>query len=308
MNAQDRTALMHAVLDGEATPEQGRALMALLVEDAQARAEYDALHALVTELGQLPQRPVPAGFAGRVMAAIEAHQLSVRSRVIDSRSARGWSSWVTETLRQALLPEPTWSGTSMKKIWIGGAVAALAVIAVAQFGFGGKTSDKDTMGTVVPAERHRAAQPSAGDVGVATGTGGTATTAQPATPAAAAQGNAVQGNALQGNALQGNAVQGNALQGNAVQGNAVQGNAVQGNAVQGNALQGNALQGNAVQGGMVQGNAVQGNAVQGGMVQGGMVQGGMVQGGMAQGGMAQGNAVQGNAVQGSQTQGSTANK
>ncbi len=56
----------------------------------------------------------------------------------------------------------------MKKIWIGGTVAiAIAIaIVVLQFGPGGKPADKDVVGTVMPAQRYRAEQPTGSDVQV----------------------------------------------------------------------------------------------------------------------------------------------
>ncbi len=56
----------------------------------------------------------------------------------------------------------------MKKIWMGGAVAVAAVtaIVVAQFGPGGKPAEKDVVGTVMPAQKYRAEQPTSSDVQV----------------------------------------------------------------------------------------------------------------------------------------------
>jgi len=59
-------------------------------------------------------------------------------------------------------------------------VAVVAVIGVAQFGLGGKPADKDVTGTIVPADRYRADQPTAGDVKVGAPTGaGTGTDERP---------------------------------------------------------------------------------------------------------------------------------
>ncbi len=60
------------------------------------------------------------------------------------------------------------SEVDMKKIWMGGAVAAAAVaaIVVLQSGPGGKPAEKDVVGTVMPAQRYRAEQPTSSDVQV----------------------------------------------------------------------------------------------------------------------------------------------
>ncbi len=56
----------------------------------------------------------------------------------------------------------------MKKIWIGGTVgiAIAAAIVILQFGPGGKPAGKDVVGTVMPAQRYRAEQPTSSDVQV----------------------------------------------------------------------------------------------------------------------------------------------
>ena len=58
MNPTERTRLMHAVLDGEATPEETRELERLLAADPAARAEYDELRSCSTRSPACP-RPFP---------------------------------------------------------------------------------------------------------------------------------------------------------------------------------------------------------------------------------------------------------
>ena len=51
MKHSDPTELMHAVLDGEASAEESRALQRLLDSDADARAEFAALERLFKARG-----------------------------------------------------------------------------------------------------------------------------------------------------------------------------------------------------------------------------------------------------------------
>jgi hypothetical protein len=51
-----------------------------------------------------------------------------------------------------------------RKIWIGGAIAAAAVILVVSSGVDFPPGSKDTVGTIVPAQRFRAPQNTADDV------------------------------------------------------------------------------------------------------------------------------------------------
>jgi hypothetical protein len=114
-----------------------------------------------------------------------------------------------------------------RRTWIGAAIAAAAVVAVAQYGFDFPPRGEDVLGTIVPAQRYRA--PQAAGVDVKPG----GETATPSTPVPTTQADAANGaaqNAAQGAAQ--NAAQRTAQ--NAAQGaaqNAAQGaaqNAAQG--------------------------------------------------------------------------------
>ena len=56
---------MHAVLDGEATPDEARGSSAILARDPAARAEFDELQRLFDELPACPRR-IPAGGTRRL--------------------------------------------------------------------------------------------------------------------------------------------------------------------------------------------------------------------------------------------------
>src|SRR5258708_20711699 len=82
MKPSELTALMHAVLDGEATPAEARALERRAAADPEARAEFDSLRALFDELKGLPQAFPPEGLVAAVMASLPSPQLSASSRVL----------------------------------------------------------------------------------------------------------------------------------------------------------------------------------------------------------------------------------
>ena len=60
-NNDDVLQLMHAVLDREASPEQQRALDALLASDPQARERFAEIERFFTRLGRLPEQEPPPG-------------------------------------------------------------------------------------------------------------------------------------------------------------------------------------------------------------------------------------------------------
>ena len=82
MKPSELTTLMHAVLDGEATPAETRELERHLAAEPEARAEFDSLRALFDELKGMPQAFPPEGMFASVMAGLTSSQLSAPSRVI----------------------------------------------------------------------------------------------------------------------------------------------------------------------------------------------------------------------------------
>jgi len=128
---------MHAALDGEATPEEVRALEDRLADDAAARAQFAELQRMFDGLARVPQRFPPEGLVAAVMAnlpAIEssrtgADQLFSPSGVIDANTGnvrgsipgkragvdRGFPLWAF--LRGDTMNEKT-SGSGKRKILI----------------------------------------------------------------------------------------------------------------------------------------------------------------------------------------------
>ena len=283
MQTSTATELMHAVLDGAATDAQALQLQQLLTADPAARSEFDAVQRLFSDLSRVPQRQPPEGLFAAVMAAVRLpparaqsaqgrRQLFPWPRVLSPaprdavpRSAykTRLSSRLTTLLRSIdMSDQQTRSTFGNRKAWIGGAVAAAAVLVVWQYGFGSGPQEKDVIGTIAPADRYRAPQPTAADIKLGTPAGGQPTLTNPTAQGNSGQTNAGQTNAGQTNAGQTNAGQTNAGQTNAGQTNAGQTNAGQTNAGQTNAGQTNAGQSNAGQTNAGQTNAGQTNAGQ----------------------------------------------
>src|SRR5512144_3283840 len=70
------TALMHAVLDGEATSEEARELDRIFAADPAARAEFDELKRLFDDLGRVPKAYPPEGLVSSVMASLSQQERS----------------------------------------------------------------------------------------------------------------------------------------------------------------------------------------------------------------------------------------
>ena len=171
MKPSELTTLMHAVLDGEATPAETRELERHLAAEPEARAEFDSLRALFDELKGVPQAFPPEGMFASVMAGLSSHQLSAPSRVISktrpaftgnlagspiSDTARASRS-VVFSGRERMNEQKSGPRFNRKVIWVGGGIAALAVILVASSSF--DFPPGNTSGAIVPAQRFRAEQP-----------------------------------------------------------------------------------------------------------------------------------------------------
>jgi hypothetical protein len=161
---------MHAVLDGEATPEEARELEELLAGDAGARAEYDALRRIFARLQALPRLEPPPGLG----EAAWAHRQLSRSNGVDVSSAEpGKPPPAPERIRQvprglsrgSPTEETTMSQTSKKRsLWIGTGVAAAAALVVLYAVVDIPPKGDNLAGTVAPAQRYRAEQFKADDV------------------------------------------------------------------------------------------------------------------------------------------------
>ncbi len=178
MTTHDANRLMHAVLDGEATPAESQELERLISADPALAARYGEWRRLFDAMGRLPRAYPPEGLVAAVMANIPQApasadgQPSTPSRIFgvtsDStrdlvpapilRQSRKMASLGGFTMSEQINP------ANKRKIWIGAGVAAIAVVAV-----GGFMLDKpatDTQGTILPAARLIAPQPAAADIQV----------------------------------------------------------------------------------------------------------------------------------------------
>ena len=192
MRYSEHTPLMHAVLDGVATPGETRELERLLATDSTARAEFDELQGLFEGLKAVPREYPPEGLVASVMANIphnqhhpawggRIRQLFSRSRVIGADSPEAPDTIPGKSATVHPIRGPNHRGEQMndqnkrsfgnRKIWLGAGIAAAAAIVAVSTGIF-PPSATDTTGTIVPAQRYRADQPTAADVklGVQAGT------------------------------------------------------------------------------------------------------------------------------------------
>jgi anti-sigma factor RsiW len=322
MNTRPSTALMHAVLDGEATPEERLALERHLAVNAPAKREFDQLARVFDVLARAPRPFAPEGLIASVLANIpqsaprdgQGRQLFSASRVnrrnrIGSRSAESGDFVDVDRPggRGNFIGVSTMSGTSgnpagkRKFIMTGIAIAVAAAIVGYAVDF--PPTGRDTAGTITPAERYRATQPGAQDVkldGVQVGTTGgsssqagggpTAGTNAGNTNAAAVSGAAVNSGGANASSMNAGGMSAGGMNAGGV--NA--GGMSAGGMSAGGMNAGGAAAGGASAGGMNAGGAAAGGAAAGGANAGGMNAGGVNAGGMnaarAAGGAAAGGA------------------
>ena len=174
MNAASATRLMHAVLDGEATPDEARELDRLLEADPALRGRFGEWRAMFEAMGRVSPAYPPEGLVAAVMANIPhspagpGSQLTARSRVIGvtsdpHRVIPETSASILRTPRAMAPPGGMMSDqqelpSSKRKIWIGAGIAAVAVIVVGGYALDVPPGSKDAVGTIVPATRFVAPQ------------------------------------------------------------------------------------------------------------------------------------------------------
>jgi len=186
MNKQELTELMHAVLDDEATAGERRALERELAADPAARARFDELRELFDGLERIPKAYPPEGLVAWVMANVNIRQTGASrgrfdqlfgwSRIIGltAKEDRGISpgKWATvpsdnehgPIFRGEHMSEKMSGSISKRKVLIGAGIAVAAAVVTTSFLLDSSTTGKESVGTIVPAQRYRADQPSASDV------------------------------------------------------------------------------------------------------------------------------------------------
>ena len=257
MNQADLNALMHAVLDNEATLGEARELDRVLAADPAARARFDDLKRLFDGLSGVPKAFPPEGLVASVIARLPpasarrdgSHQPFSQSGVIRQTSTEveipGRIPGDSEQVHRLSQPGPSFRGDNMseqkigskRKVWIGVSIAVAAVVVASQY-VDFPPSGKDVSGTIVPAVRYQAAQPTAADVKVGDTTAGSGSAGSPAAAGNAAD--AARGDASRGDAARGDAARGDAARGDAARGDAARGDAARGDAARGDASRGDA--------------------------------------------------------------------
>jgi anti-sigma factor RsiW len=157
------TELMHAVLDGEAGDAEARELEMRLAAEPAARAEFEDWKRLFQALDAMPKEHAPEGLVASITSAMpEAPGApGAASQPFPGRRVLG------HTLFGISRRDPTRSVTmteqssrrifAHRKAWLGAGIAAAAAVVVAQIAFDFPLP-KDVVGTVIPAQRYRAAQ------------------------------------------------------------------------------------------------------------------------------------------------------
>jgi hypothetical protein len=157
------TELMHAVLDGEASDAEARELEMRLAADPAAQGEFEDWKRLFEALDAVPKEHAPEGLVAAITSTMPQAPGApgAANQPFPGRRVLGY------TLPGTSRREPTRSVTmseqssrrifAHRKAWLGGGIAAAAAVVVAQIAFEFPLS-KDVVGTIIPAQRYRAAQ------------------------------------------------------------------------------------------------------------------------------------------------------
>jgi len=155
--------LMHAVLDGEASDAEARELEVRLAADPAARAEFGDWKRLFGALSAVPKEHAPEGLVASIAAAMpetpggrDADLQPFPGRRVLGQTSFGISR--RDPIRSVTMTEQSSRRIfAHRKAWLGGGIAAAAAVVVAQIAFDFPLP-KDVVGTVIPAQRYRAAQ------------------------------------------------------------------------------------------------------------------------------------------------------
>ncbi len=275
MNHSEPIRLIHAVLDGEATPAEVRELDRLAASDPTVRAQLADFEWLFNGLGHVPQAFPPEGLVAAVMAKVPPgrprrqglRQLFSQSRVLRqvSMGTRGTSPGQSTRVHRVSQPGPQPRGESMsdqqsgffskRTAWIGGGIAAVVAILAVSYGIDFPPRGDNTVGTIVPAQRYRAPQITGSDVklGSPSGTQSTQTDS-----AAIPNGQSVNGQATDGRGVNGQDANGRGVNGQDANGRGVNGQDANGRGVNGRGVNGQDANGRGVNGQDANGQGVNG--------------------------------------------------
>jgi len=200
MDRADLDLLINAVLDGDAAPQDVQELDRIMAADPAARERYEQFRRIFTGLGAVPEAVPPQGLSDRIMERIALRpqrrgrllQLFGASRVIGRRESPGARGRIPG-IPAAVHPDTRQGhtsgdykmttqkqGSSSKRMWIGTGIAAAAVLAGVYY-MTDIPPSSDTSGTLAPAQRYKASQPTAGDVKLGTQSGSSGSAINPQT-------------------------------------------------------------------------------------------------------------------------------
>jgi len=157
------TELMHAVLDGEASDAEARELEVQLAADPAAQAEFEGWKRLFEALDAVPKEHAPEGLVASIVSAMPEAPGALGEAPQPFPGPRVLGHTAFETSRPVPIRSVTMTEQSSRRIfahrkaWLGGGIAAAAAVVVAQIAFDFPLP-KDVVGTVIPAQRYRAAQ------------------------------------------------------------------------------------------------------------------------------------------------------
>ncbi len=157
------TELMHAVLDGEASATEVRELEMRLAADPAARGEFEEWKRLFEALDAMPKEHTPEGLVAAITSAMPQAPGAPGAANQPFPGRRVFGYTLSETSRRDPTRSVMMSEQSSRRIfahrkaWLGGGLAAAAAVVVAQIAFEFPLS-KDVVGTIIPAQRYRAAQ------------------------------------------------------------------------------------------------------------------------------------------------------
>jgi anti-sigma factor RsiW len=313
MSAAATTRLMHAVLDGEATPAEARELEGLLEADPALRERYAEWQTLFDAMQHMPRAYPPEGLVAAVMANIPhspagpGSQLPAHSRVIGvtsetHRAIPATSAPILRTPRAMAPPGGMMSdqqntSSSKRRIWIGAGIAAIAVIVVGGYALDVPPASKDAVGTIVPAQRFMAPQPKAEEIQVGQPGKPRGSPIEPSASSDVAAAAQAEGAKAAGQRAQGAEAEGMKAAGQRAQGAEAEGMKAAGQRAQGAEAEGMKAAGQRAQGAEAEGMKAAGQRAQGALAEGSRAQAAQAEGSRAQGAQAEGNRAQGAKIQ-----------
>ena len=161
MRASDLDRLMTASLDGEATPDESAALERALAGDPSLRQRYEAWQRLFAALDRVPAPHPPEGLVAAVMANIPAAGRPVADQLPSPSPVFGVGS--NPFSLGGTMTDKTSGSFNKRKLVLGVGLAAIAVVVIG-YSLDMPPGSKDTIGTILPAERFVKPQATAVDV------------------------------------------------------------------------------------------------------------------------------------------------